>query len=90
MLEQSRNNDSRFDKLQGVLLGQDVLEMMAGDSEIVHSLKGIFKNLPQTSYKIYTNICELVINMNMIKYPMGKAWHRMCQYSNIPLGRQRE
>jgi hypothetical protein len=41
MLEQSRNNDSRFDKLQGFLLGWDVLEMMAGDFEIVHSLKGV-------------------------------------------------
>jgi hypothetical protein len=45
LLEKSRNNDNKFYKLQGLVLGQDVLEMLARDFEIFHSLEGIFKNL---------------------------------------------
>jgi hypothetical protein len=80
LLEKRRNNDNKFDKLQGLLLGQDVLEMLAGDFEILHSLKGIFKNLPQPSYERYTNLDELVRNMNKTEYPMGKVWH--CYWIN--------
>lgn len=67
LLEKSRNNESKFDKLQGVLLGQDVPEMLVGDFEVLHSLKGIFKNMPQPSYERYTNLDELVRNMNKIE-----------------------
>jgi hypothetical protein len=90
LLENKRNDDSRFEKLEGVLKGQDVLEMLAGDFEILHNIRVIFKNLPQPSYERYTNMDELVRNMNKTEYPMGKTWNHMCQFSKIPFARQGE
>jgi hypothetical protein len=79
-----------FNKLQGVLLGQDVIEMLAGDFEILHNLKGFFKNLPPPSYEMYNNIDDMVRNMTKDDYPMCKAWHHMCQLLKIYSGRKGE
>jgi len=64
--------------------------MLARDFEILRSLKVNFNNLPQLSYERYTNLYELVKNMNKNEYTMGKVWNHMCQYAKIPLGRHGE
>jgi hypothetical protein len=60
ILEHKINDDKWFDKLIGVLLGQDIMELLAGDFEILHQLKGVFKHIPQPSYERYSNIDEMV------------------------------
>jgi hypothetical protein len=64
--------------------------MIARDFEKLHNLRVIFKSMPQPSYERYTNMDELVRNMNKTEYPMEKTWKHMCQFSKIPLARQVE
>jgi hypothetical protein len=80
LLDNRRNDDSRFSQLEGPLKGQDVMDMLAGDFTLLYTLKMIFKNLPPPSYERFTDLDELKRNLNQLEYPMGKVWKKMCQY----------
>jgi len=90
LLDDRRNNDSRFEHLEGTIKGKYLMDMLASDFEILHNLKVIFKNLYYTSYERYTNLVEVVRNMNTHEYPMGKFWKHVCQFSKILMARQGE
>jgi hypothetical protein len=72
LLEHKINDDIRFDRLTEIVLGQDIMEPLVGDFEILHQLKVVFKHLPQPSYERYTNHDEIVQNMNKNNYLMGR------------------
>jgi hypothetical protein len=72
------------------LKGQDVVELLAGDFELLHNLKMIFQEITSPVYEKYTNLDEAVRNLNDHKYLMGKYWKIMCQFAKLPLGRQGE
>jgi hypothetical protein len=72
------------------LKGQDVEELLAGDFELLHNAKMVFRKLKPSVYEQYTNLDEEVINLNDHKYPMGKDWKMLCQFAKLPLGRQGE
>jgi hypothetical protein len=52
LLDARRNNDDKFDKMEGTLKGQDVIDLLAEDFELLDNLKMIFINLPQPSYEL--------------------------------------
>ena len=78
LLEDRRNNDNKFENCDGTLKGKDVVELLAGDSELLHNLKMIFRKLPPLVYEKYTNLDEEVRNLNDHKYLMGEYWKIMC------------
>jgi len=90
LLEDRRNNDNKFEKLDGTLKGQDVVELLAGDFELLHNMKMIFGKLPPLVYEKYIDLDEAVRNLNDHKYLMGKYWKILCQFSKLPLGIQGE
>jgi hypothetical protein len=64
LLDDRRNDESRFEQLEGTLKGKDVMDMLDGDFDLLHNLKIIFRNLTHPSYERYTNLDELVRNLN--------------------------
>jgi hypothetical protein len=52
--------------------------MLDGDFALLYTLKMIFNNLPQPSYKRYIDLDEVTRNLNKQEYPMGKVWKNMC------------
>jgi hypothetical protein len=90
LLEDRRNSDNKFENLDGTLKGKDVVELLAGDFELLHNLKMIFRKLPPPFYEQYTDLDEAVRNLNDHKYLMGKDWKILCQFAKLPLGRQGE
>jgi hypothetical protein len=64
MLDDRRNDESRFEQLEGTLKGKDVMDMLDGDFDLLHNLNIIFRNLTQKSYERYTSLDELVRNLN--------------------------
>jgi hypothetical protein len=69
------NDDMYFNRLTRVFIGEDIMDFLAMDFEIIHQLKGVFRNLHQPSYETYTNLEEIVRNMNKTNYHMGNSWH---------------
>jgi hypothetical protein len=90
ILENRRNSDSKFENLDGTFKGQDVVELLVGDFELLHNMKMIFRKLPPLIYEQYINLDEAVRNLNGHRYLMGKCWKRVCQSTKLPLGRQGE
>jgi hypothetical protein len=90
LLEYRRNRDNKFKNIDGTLKGQDVVELFAGDFELLHNMKMIFGKLPSPVYDKYTNLDEEVRNLNDHKYMMGKECKILCQFAKLPLGRQGE
>ena len=90
LLEYRRNSDKKFENHDGTLKGQDVVELLTGDFEMLHNMKMILRKLPPLVYEKYINLDEAIIKLNDHKYQMGKDWNTMCQFSNLPLGRQGE
>jgi hypothetical protein len=64
LLDERRNNEVKFDKMEGNLKGQDVIDLLAEDFEMIDNLKLIFINLSQPSYEKYTNLHEIVRTLN--------------------------
>jgi hypothetical protein len=51
ILEQRSNSDNKFKNLDGTLKGQDVVELLAGDFELLHNAKMIFRKLNPLVYE---------------------------------------
>jgi hypothetical protein len=88
LLELKINKYKCFDRITRVFIGKDIMELLAPEFKILHQLKGVFMHLPQPSYKTYSNLDEIVPNMNKIDYLMGKSWNYMYQLLKIPTSRQ--
>jgi hypothetical protein len=78
ILDAKRNNDDKIDNMEGNLKGKYVIYLLVGYFELLDNIKIIFRNLPQPSYEKYTNLDEVVRNMNDYKCLMGKQWKHMC------------
>jgi len=45
LLEDRINSDNKFEKIDGTLKGQDVVELLAVDFELLHNMKNDFKEI---------------------------------------------
>jgi hypothetical protein len=72
ILQDMRNSDNKFKNLDGTLKGKYVVELLAGNFELLHNLKMIFRKLPPPVYEQHTDLDKAVIILNDHKYQMGK------------------
>ena len=88
LLEDGRNIDINFEKLDGTLKGKDVVELLVGYFELLQNLKMIFRKLPPLVYEQYTDLDEATRKLNDHKYLMGKYWKILHLFFKLPLGKQ--
>jgi len=84
-LDNKRNDDSRFTKMEGTLKGYDVMDMIARDFVLLCTLRFIFKKIHPSSYERFTDLDEMRRNLKPLEYPMGNVWKNMCRYLKVQI-----
>jgi hypothetical protein len=72
-LDQRRNDDKIFERMDRPLKGKDMYDMLAGDFVLLCTLRLVLKGLSPPSYEKYTDLDEISRNMKQIGISYGKC-----------------
>jgi len=72
VLNTKGNGKHKFEGLQDILKGKNIVQQLYGEFELCANLKITFKRFPHISYENFTYDEMKMISMRSHQYPMGK------------------
>ena len=85
LLAQQRANYDKFQELEGTLKGEDILNNLEDDFDILSQLKYIRRNIPSISFSSCVEMEVLVREMQAYNVPSKAQWMEIDNFSKLKL-----
>ena len=85
LLAQQRVNHDKFQELEGTLKGEDILNKLEDDFDILSQLKYVRISLPPISFSNYVELEVLAQEMQAYNIPSKAQWMEIDKFSKLKL-----
>lgn len=84
-MAQQRVNHDKFQELEGTLKGEDILNKLEDDFDVLSQLKYIRRNLPSISFSNCVELEVLAREMQAYNVPSKAQWMEIEKFSKLKL-----
>ena len=78
--QEKRNDVSNFNQLSAVIKGQDILNVLERDFNLLYKMKQTILSLPPITYFFYYNLGAYIRETLVVSFPTNSIWKRISTF----------
>ena len=81
-LQEKKDDTSSIDKLDPIINGHHIFEVLDGEFFLLYETRKIITNLPSPSYNLYSDLDVVNQDLLALAFSASLVWQRISQFSN--------
>ena len=81
-LQEKKNDTSSIDKLDPIINGHHIFEVLYGEFFLFYETRKIIISLPSPSYNFYLDLDVVNQDLLVAAFPANSVWQRISQFAN--------